>query len=168
MIENELRQLTDKNEFISVQETTLASGNKELCFDICGKKALFNASIKSARLIAQNVIDEYGQRARESEQNDGVDWKALMHAVRVGHQAIEFLNYHHITFPRPEAAHLIDIRQGKITYKQVTEEIEQLLTNVESAAQNSTLPETYDQQLIDDFIEQLYREQIFKEFGHAT
>ncbi len=168
MIEIELRRLADNNEFISIQETFLANGNKEKCFEICGKKAIFNATIKSARLIAQNVIDEYGQRARESERNDGVDWKALMHAVRVGHQAIEFLNHHHIAFPRPEAAHLLEIRRGEITYKQVIEEIEELLNDVETAAQNSTLPEIYDQQIIDDFIEQLYREQVFKEFGHAT
>lgn len=168
IIENALRQLADNNEFIFVKHTTLINGNKELYVDICGKKALFNASIKSARVITQNLIDEYGQRAREAERNDGIDWKALMHAVRVGHQAIEFLTYHHITFPRPEAAHLLEIKQGKIAFKQVIEEIEEQLKNVESAAQNSTLPETYDQQIIDNFIEQLYREQVMKESGHGT
>lgn len=161
-IEPELQKLAANNEFISVDHTTLAQGHKETYVNLCGKKALFSASIKSARLIAQNLIDEYGHRAFQAEQNKGIDWKALMHAVRVGHQALEFLNHHHITFPRPEAAHLLDIRQGKIAYKQATEEIEQLLANIELAARNSTLPESFDQQIIDDFIEQLYREQVCK------
>jgi hypothetical protein len=167
-VADSLKPLADTSEFITIEQIALANGSKESCIDICGKKALFNASIKSARLIVQNVIDEYGQRAREAERNDGVDWKALMHAVRVGHQALEFLKDHRITFPRPEAAHLLAIKQGKIHCKQVAEEIEQLLNDVERAAQYSTLPETYDQKIIDDFIEQLYVHQVFKGFKHAS
>ena len=97
-----------------------------------------------------------------SERNEGVDWKALSHAVRIGHQAIEFLTYHHITFPRPEAQHLLAIKQGQISFQQVAEEIEQLLIGVQEAEKLSSLPENYDQRLIDDFLEQLYLEQILK------
>jgi hypothetical protein len=165
--ENDLRLLAKNNKFIFVGQITLVNGSEELYLELCGKKALFNASIKSARLIAQKIIDEYGQRACEAERNEGVDWKALLHAVRVGRQALEFFKYQHITFPRPEATHLLAIKQGKIAFQQVSEEIEQLVIDVEAAAQRSNLPETYDQQLIDDFIEQLYLGQVLKEFEHG-
>lgn len=167
-VADSLRHLADTSECITIEQITLANGNKESCITVCGKKALFNASIKSARLIVHKVIDEYGQRAQEAERNDGVDWKALMHAVRVGHQALEFLKDHRITFPRPEAAHLLAIKQGKLHFKQVTEEIEQLLSDVEKAVQHSTLPETYDHKIIDDFIAQLYAQQVCKDFKHAS
>lgn len=165
-IEHDLRKRAD-NEYIFIKQTTLANGKQESYLDICGKKALLNASIKNARVIAQGVVDEYGQRARDAERNEGVDWKALMHAVRIGHQAIEYLRYHHITFPRPEATHLLAIKQGKIAFAQVVEEIEQLLTTVESAVHCSSLPDVFDQQLIDDFIEQLHKEQVMKEYCYA-
>jgi len=165
IFEKTLEQLADNNQDIGIQKILLANGKKELCFDICGKKALFNSSIKSARIIAQNVVNQYGRRAREAEQNDGVDWKALMHAVRVAYQAIEFLKYHQITFPRPEAEHLLAIKQGNISFNDITDEIERLMEEVETAALNSTLPESYDQNIIDNFIKNLYLEQIFNEFN---
>lgn len=125
--------------------------------EICGKKALLDASIKSAKAIAQKIVNEYGARARAADEHDGVDWKALYHAVRIGYEAKEFLNTHKITFPRPEAAHLLKIRRGKVPYEQVGLEIEQLLEEVEEAAQSSTLPSGFDQKLIDDFVEEIYR-----------
>jgi hypothetical protein len=158
-----LSALANHYEFLSIGEQLELNGSKVLYFEICGKKALFNASIKSARLIAQRLMDEYGKRALEAERNEGVDWKALSHAVRVGHEAIEFLTTRHITFPRPEAAHLVNIKLGKLPFRQVSEEIEQLLIDVEAATAQSILPDSVDQSLIDDFIECLYRKQIFKE-----
>jgi hypothetical protein len=47
------------------------------------------ASIKTAREILQRLVTEYGQRALQAERNEGVDWKALSHAVRVGREALE-------------------------------------------------------------------------------
>jgi hypothetical protein len=154
----DLKQLTRKSEFIA-----LGGDAESLYFEVCGKKSLLNASIKSARLIIQKIIDGYGDRALAAESSNGADWKALSHAVRVAYQAIEFLKYHHMTFPRPEAAHLIEIKQGKIDFHLVVEEIGQLMIDLESAAQQSTLPDAYDQSVIDDFIKQLYFEQILKE-----
>lgn len=49
----------------------------------------FTGSIKSAREIAQRLVNEYGQRALQAERNEGIDWKALSHAVRVGREALE-------------------------------------------------------------------------------
>lgn len=163
-----LKRLASDNEFISLGTVALSSKNESLYFEICGKKALLSASIKSARLITQKIIDEYGQRTLAAESCDGADWKALSHAVRVGYQAIEFLKHHHMTFPRPEAAHLLAIRKGEVAFQQVVEEIEQLVKEVELVAECSKLPEMYDQQLIDDFIEQLYLEQVLKGNVHDT
>jgi hypothetical protein len=42
-----------------------------------------------------------------AETQEGVDWKALSHAVRVGTQALELLKTGHVTFPLPNAAHVV-------------------------------------------------------------
>lgn len=163
----EKHKTTAKLFYIYKDLEILANENENLFltdvyFEICGKKALLNASIKSAFLITQKIISQYGDRAKESEKNKGADWKALSHAVRIGHQAIEFLTTHTITLPRPEAAHLLEIKNGKIEFKKVTEEIEELLIKVEEAAKKSRLPENYDQNIIDDFIIKLYSEQVLE------
>ena len=162
----EIDQLAAGNEFLSTGEVPQPDGRMAPYFEICGKKALFGASIKSARTIARRLMDEYGARALAAEKNEGIDWKALSHAVRVGREAIEFLSTHHITFPRPEAEHLLAIKQGQLAFEQVSEEIENLLEEVEAAAEKSTLPETYEEQAIDDFIENLYRKIVMMEVSH--
>lgn len=108
----------------------------------------------------RRIVEEYGHRARQAESNQGVDWKALSHAVRVGRQAIELLQTGAVTFPRPEAAHLIAIKTGQLAYQPVAEEIEALLDEVEHAAERSSLPEAADLQWIDDFVVEAHRAQI--------
>ncbi len=135
---------------------------KDDVFEICGKKALLSAPIKSACAIAQKLVDDYGERALSAQKNENIDWKALSHAVRVGYEAIEFLKTGHITFPRPEASHLLDIKLGKFTFYQVGDEIEQLLVDVEDATKASNLQDNFDQNLIDDFILELHLKEILE------
>lgn len=125
-------------------------------FECCGRKVLHTATIKEAAEIFNRIFDEYGHRARQARDNENVDWKALSHAVRVGRQAIEYLSVGHMTFPRPEAARLLDIKTGALPYLEVAEEIEELLEQVQAAADHSPLPENPDQEWIDDFIVNAY------------
>jgi len=129
-------------------------------WEVCGRKMPFTQTIKSAHEVVRRVVDEYGHRARQAAKQEGVDWKALSHAVRVGTQAVELLTTGNVTFPSPNREHLIAIKTGQIVYQAVAEEIEYLLTAVESAAETSTLQESADLFWIDDFIEMIYRAQI--------
>jgi len=157
-----LKKISQKNENLIVSYISEKDQEKDLYFQICGKKALLNASMKNARLIAEKIVDEYGQRSLEAEKSKGADWKALSHAVRIGYQAIEFLKDHRITFPRPEREYLLAIKQGRVDFELVSKEIEELLVRVQEEEKKSSLPETYDQNLIDDFIEKLYLEQVLE------
>lgn len=148
----------DKSELLS-HGIDIDSNDSEIPhLRICGRKAAFTASIKSAREIAQGLVNEYGDRALAAEMNNGVDWKGLSHAVRIASEAIEFLTTEHITFPRPEAAYLLDIKLGKVSPQIVGNHIDQLLVDVETALAQSKLPEGFDQSLIDNFIEEMHRE----------
>jgi hypothetical protein len=125
---------------------------------VCERKAPFTVSLKEAHAIYKRIVDEYGERALQAERNEGIDWKALSHAVRVGTQCLEYLSTGFVTFPRPDAAHLIEIKTGKLAYAPVAEEIERLLAEVEAAAIKSTLPEKPDYEWCDDFVADVYRE----------
>ena len=132
-------------------------------FDICGKKSLLTASIQNARLVAERLVDGYGRRAIEAERSDGLDWKVLSYAVRIGQESVEFFRTGQITFPRPEAAHLLAVKQGKVPYVEVAEEIERLVGEVEKAASDSGFPDKADMQQVEDLVVRVYRQQILGE-----
>jgi hypothetical protein len=136
------------------------SGQVVRHLEVCGKKMPFTSSIKSAREIAQRLVDEYGQRALQAEQNQGIDWKALSHAVRVGREALELFTTGRITFPLACANEILSIKRGELKYESVAETIEELLVQVEAAADTSGLPESPDQTFIDDLVARAYRAKI--------
>jgi hypothetical protein len=135
----------------------------ETYFVCCNRMVPFTASVKLAAEMCTRIHTEYGDRARKAERNEGVDWKALSHAVRVGNEALELLTTKFITFPRPEAAHLLDIKQGRLPYKQVSEEIERLLVAVEAAAVTSTLPSEVDRLFMDNLVCNVYRAEVYSQ-----
>lgn len=136
------------------------SGRTVRHLDICNRKMPFTSSVKNARDIVQRLVDEYGSRALQAESQQGVDWKALSHAVRVGTQAIELLRTGHITFPLPNAEHVTRIKTGGLPYQEVATEIEDLLVRVEAESAISSLPEKPDFEWIDSFVERIYRAEV--------
>jgi hypothetical protein len=122
----------------------------------------FENSIRNAREIAGKILADYGQRALLAERNDGADWKALSHAVRIAREAIELFREGRITLPLPYAAEILAIRRGERPYAAVAEEIEALLAEVELASAASEMRETPDQDFIDELVAEAYRHQVEK------
>lgn len=132
----------------------------ETYFECCNKLVPFTANVKLAREIFERVYNGYGDRAKKAQDNEGIDWKALSHAVRVGEEALELLSDHHITFPAPKRELLRDIKLGKREFKDVAERIENLLVQVEHAEKVSTLPDKPDTGWINDFVYKHYRNEV--------
>ena len=161
----EVRALADGHELLDIVILPHVDGTPATYFDIAGKKAIFSASIKGARALAQSQFDTFGERTRAAESQQGVDWKAMSHAVRIARQAVEFLNTGRVVFPRPDAAHLLAIKRGELPYLVVAEEIEALLLDVETAAARTPLPETADLAPAEDFVAALYRRIVTQEMS---
>lgn len=152
-----LKQSTEHTDIIGIEQI---SGQTMLHLEVCNRKMSYRASIKSAVDIVQRLVDEYGQRSLAAERHEGIDWKALSHAVRVGREAVELLQTGHVTFPLPCRDHILRIKRAELPYKAVAEEIEALLVDVEFEAQRSILPETPDLDWIEDFVCDVYRREI--------
>lgn len=148
------------DEHSTLVDIRLADGNTIRHWDVCGRKMPYTTSVKSAREVMARLVDEYGQRALQAETQQGVDWKALSHAVRVGSQALELLGTGHVTFPLPNAWHVLNIKLGKLPYQSVAAEIERLLGKVEAAAAVSPLPAEPDHAWIEDFVADVHRREI--------
>jgi hypothetical protein len=112
----------------------------------------------------RRLVGDYGHRALQAERQEGVDWKALSHAVRVATEAIELLNTGSVIFPRPDAAHLLAIKTGRLSYQAVAAEIDELLPAVEDAATRSALPEQPDTAWLDDFVASVHAEAVNSHF----
>lgn len=155
-----IRDLMAKHDHMSIIEDVTPHGQKVLMWEVCDRKMHYTMSIKNAHDVMKKVVDEYGRRALMAETQKGADWKALSHAVRVSEEALELLQTGRITFPLPNAAHILDIKLGRLPYEEVTEEIEDLLVKVEAAAEASTLPDKPDYEWIDDFVTAVYRDEV--------
>lgn len=126
--------------------------------EVCDKKIPFHLPIKEAYKQCKTRYDAYGHRALMAQKNEGVDWKALSHAVRIASEAKELLETGFITFPRPDRELLIKIKTGQMPYDQVSEIIEHGLGEIKIAAEKSTLRETPDREWCDEFVYSVYKQ----------
>jgi len=161
-IDHVLTSLEDDHTIAKVIKETTA-GKYECYFQCCNRMVGYKNTFKEAHAIYERIYNEYGKRARLAEENEGIDWKALSHAVRVGNEALELLRTAHVTFPLPNKKHILDIKLGKIEYKKVAEEIEGLLEEVEVATKTSILRAEPDYEFIDNIVQRMYKGVVMQE-----
>jgi hypothetical protein len=118
------------------------------------------ATVKEAANIYQKASEFYGKRVRLAQQMGGQDWKAMSHAVRIVREAEELLLGGKITFPRPEAKLLLQIRKGELPHGKVLELIETGLEIVELARLATDLPEQPDYDYADQLVASCYRSRV--------
>lgn len=110
-------------------------------YEICGMKFQETAKAGYVRERLQKFIDRYGERAKMAETNQGVDWKAVMHAFRAGYQMRSILRDGGFEYPLRETSHLLEVRHGGVPYAVAGPQLEDLIDEVEGMAESSTLPE---------------------------
>ena len=71
-----------------------------------------------------NLLKRFGRRAAQAKEDNGQDLKALYHAVRIIGEMNEILRTGRITYPRPEAPLLLEIRRGRLTNDEIADLIE--------------------------------------------
>ena len=158
-----LEALCQQHEFCELMELPVGRTEKlDWFLKVCGRKACFTSGVKHTYDMYKGVVDSYGKRAEQAENSEGIDWKALSHAVRVATEAIELMTTSKVTFPLPNAAHVLDVKLGKIPYEEVTEEIEQLRQQVDAATAVSVLPESSDTEWINDLVMETYTDEVLR------
>lgn len=149
--------------YIEYEARQMQNGRVIRHLNVCGKSMPLTGSLKTATATLGKLVNAYGLRARQAALNEGVDWKALAHAVRIGREAVDLFRTGGIVFPLPYAADLLAIRRGERPYEEVTAEIDDLLVAVETAAASSFLPESPDVGFMEAFVVHAYRQKIQEE-----
>lgn len=137
------------------------SPNNAKQYQICGRIIQSTAKVIYCRDQLRLFYDKYGERARLAELNKGIDWKAISHAIRAAGQLIELFIHNTITFPRPNARDLVEIKQGKWDYKTQAEPyLNNLMAKVERLGLISELPEKADIDFWNNFLIEICKKQI--------
>lgn len=161
IIHEALEAFCEEHEFSGLIELQAQSnGPKINHLEVVDRKVPYTTTIKAAYDIFAKVFANYGERTRQAMDNEGIDWKAVSHAVRVSQQAIELLSTGHITFPRPEADLLLKIKRGELDYKLVAPMLEELVEQVDAASHVSNLPGKSDQGALDEIVLGLHQKQL--------
>ena len=139
----------DHIEFVS---TPTADWKSIDTFRICGRGIQTTVTVDYAYQVVNHFYQNYGDRARQAALGQGIDWKAVSHAVRAGFQIVELLKHNTITFPRSEAEYLIKVKTGQLPYAEVSENLESLIERVKLLQQNSILPEQPNRDFWETFL----------------
>lgn len=128
--------------------------------DVCGKKFENKAKIGYVLDSLQKQLNAAGERALLAEKNEGVDWKALSHALRVGYQALHIYKDGDFTYPLEETKIIYSVKKGLVDFSEVSKILEDLIAEVEVAANNSDYPEKIERTNWNSWLWQIYLEQI--------
>jgi hypothetical protein len=122
-------------------------------YQVCGKSFQETASILYVDTVLSKFIQEYGHRAELAAQNEGIDWKAVSHALRAAYQTLSILTKNTIVFPLPEAEFLKQVKKGELDYQHcVAPTLDRLMDTIEALSAISTLPEKVDREFCENFL----------------
>ena len=112
----------------------------------------YSASIAAEEMLhrLQVEFDKHGERVRQAENNEGIDWKALSHAVRCMHQLLEILDTGSLRYPLATAPLLKEIKQGRLTWREVETMLLELVATAEERLTRQ--PSNYTVQQVHDTI----------------
>lgn len=137
-------------------------------YEFAGKRIQESVTVEYAMSIIQGNYDRYGARAKQAEDNDGIDWKAVSHAFRAAEQLEELLTTGDLQFPLKNAQFIKDVKYAKYHYKNdgIGEKLEALLDRIELLVQESTWPEKVDRKKLDAFILDVYHDKDHSQYNY--
>ena len=147
-----------QNDHVKEIEHTSSSGVLAPYLEVCGRKFGMMDKISHVVEVISTIEGRYGERARLAEKNEGVDWKALSHALRVCYEAQELLSTGKVTFPFTGAKRyiLMEIKTGRADYSKVAEIIEENMQKVKELESKTKLPDKIDGKFWQEFIYKCY------------
>lgn len=153
------------NEFCRfVTDTTQKAGCQDF-YEVLGRKFQSTISVAEMKKSVYKLWDEYGDRARQAEANQGIDWKALSHALRGGYQLISIFKHGDIVYPLEQSDFIKAVKAGEIPFAVVQEQLESTMQEVERLAAISNYPKEVDRDFWNDFVERVYAEHVARYYG---
>jgi hypothetical protein len=133
-----------------------SAGHDNEFYLVNGKMYQSTNTVQYTIVRLQQMYDGYGHRAKLAEQNEGVDWKAMSHALRAGYQARDIYKMGDFSYPLKETEFLKQVKTGHLEFSQVGNELERLVAEIEMLSENSNLPEHVDTEFWNKWLFSVY------------
>jgi hypothetical protein len=138
------------------QENSHIRGEQEF-YEVNSKKYQSTNSVEYVLAQLTKMWDSYGERAKLAEKNEGLDFKAISHALRAGFQARDIYKDGDFEYPLKETDFILSVKKGELDYKtEVSPILEGLVEEVEILANNSSLPKKVDTKFWDNWLLRVY------------
>jgi hypothetical protein len=132
------------------RRVSMLSYPEQPAVEVVGKIFAMNTKTEYIIPIIDKFINEYGERARMAEQNEGIDYKAVSHAFRACFEVREICKTWDLKFPLKDRGFLLDIKHGNITDWQKKLEVE--IEKTKEALAKSGFPEKVDEERADQML----------------
>ncbi|MDR1360033.1 MAG: nucleotidyltransferase domain-containing protein [Deltaproteobacteria bacterium] len=116
----------------------------ERALQLCGKLHLSSIRLRELSRRVEADMRRYGARAEEAERNEGLDFKALSHALRALDQMEELLQTGGIVFPLRTRQELIAVKAGARSWQELEPRILERLQAVDALRENAPFSGGYD------------------------
>ena len=130
--------------------------NNSIFLMICNKMYQDNIKMNHFKTLITETYNTYGGRARLAEQNKGLDYKALSHAVRALIQMEELLIYGKITFPLTNITDIMDIKNGKLEWKDIESKIINLIKRVDNLTETTYIKSGFEETFVTEVLKNIY------------
>lgn len=144
----------DDNSYIHIERDEFDNINNQLSYwSVCDKKMTFGSKASHYLPMMQKYYDNYGKRAVLASQNQGVDWKAISHALRAGFQTKHIFLDGTYSYPLPETEYLLKVKTGQLDYStQVAPYLDDLIDELERLSKVVDLPQQVDRTFWDGWL----------------
>lgn len=127
--------------------------------EICGQNHQETETLSYFQTCLARKYSEAGDRARKAEANDGLDWKALAHAIRVAYEVVELCLFKDIVYPLNFDI-LKMIKAGEADFnKMVSPLLETYISYAEQLIEASDFPEEVDKDFWDFWLTKIVFEE---------
>lgn len=153
-----MKRLENVKDQLPVDEhCRFVSDDKMEYYEVLGKKFQMTMPFQEFKRAIQKMYDGYGHRAKMAEQNQGIDWKAVSHALRAAYQLHEIYTEGDITFPLRKREWLLKVKSGQADYTtEVAPCLEEIVHEVQALAESSSFPEKIDVGVWEDWLMDVY------------
>jgi len=148
------------SEFSWVESTDTESSGVQNFYVVCGRKYQDCMTYEEFHTCMLNLRKKYGERSEKAESHDGIDFKSITCALRVGYQVQDILTKGTYYYPLEQTEYLKDVRAGRAPIGDLRKVLERLVDNVGALMVDSSLPDEKD----DVFWDQLYLKLAKKEY----
>ena len=126
-------------------------------YEICGKKYHLTIKVLELHTRITDTLTQYGDRARLAQVNEGVDWKALSHALRAAYQMRSIYEDHDFEYPLKQTHFIKLVKTGEVDFTEVKRVLEGVLERVEELSKVCNLPKHADKEYWDQWLLSVYK-----------